>query len=182
MGLRRIYNTRENTAFFITTTITRFARVFVEDRYCNLLIQSIRQYQQRYKFLTLGFVVMPSHFHWIIVPDLMRGSISDIMRDIKKDTAWRVFEQLENDGHSELLRLFEFEGKNVRGQDRKFWMRRFDDVMIRDDLMLKQTLEYIHYNPVKAGMVDDPEDYRYSSARNYIVGDHSVLDVITDWW
>ena len=72
-------------------------RVFTEYKYCNILLHNVTHYQKRYKFLVLGYVIMPSHFHWIIQLDLTNGSISDIMRDIKKYTVWDVLEELEKD-------------------------------------------------------------------------------------
>ena len=46
------------------------------------------------------------------------------------------------------------------------------------DVML-QKLDYMHYNPVKRGYVDEPADWRYSSA-NY-AGRPGLIDVVTDW-
>jgi len=66
-------------------------------------------------------------------------------------------------------------------QKRKFWIKRFDDEVIRNAGMLRTKLECIHNNPVKAGLVTNPEDYKYSSARNYVLDDHSVIEVDTDW-
>jgi hypothetical protein len=43
--------------------------------------------------------------------------------------------------------------------------------------MLFQKIEYIHYNPVKRGYVDEPEYWRYSSARNYLNDDHTIIEV-----
>lgn len=43
--------------------------------------------------------------------------------------------------------------------------------------MLRQKIAYIHNNPVRRGWVDLPEQWRYSSARNYLLGDHSVLEI-----
>ena len=64
-------------------------------------------------------------------------------------------------------------------QKRKFWMKRFDDEVIRNQNMFLVKLNYIHNNPVKSGLVEKPEDYKYSSARNYLLDDHSVLFVDT---
>ena len=64
---------------------------------------------------------------------------------------------------------------------KKFWMQRFDDEVIRNREMFLTKLRYIHNNPVKAGLVENPEDYKYSSARNYMFGDHSVIFVKTEW-
>ena len=60
-------------------------------------------------------------------------------------------------------------------------MKRFDDEVIRNEKMFWIKLKYIHHNPVKAGLVNKPEDYKYSSARNYILDDHSILKVDTDY-
>jgi hypothetical protein len=60
-------------------------------------------------------------------------------------------------------------------------MPRFDDEVIQNEAMLLTKLDYIHNNPVKAGLVENPEDYRFSSARNYSMDDHSVIIVKTDW-
>ena len=53
--------------------------------------------------------------------------------------------------------------------------------MIRDEKMMRATIEYIHENPVKAGLVKNPEDHRFSSACDYLTGKHSVLEVKTEW-
>ncbi|MBV6478800.1 MAG: hypothetical protein HGGPFJEG_01557 [Ignavibacteria bacterium] len=60
-------------------------------------------------------------------------------------------------------------------------MDRFDDVVIITDRVLRTKVNYVHYNPVKAGLVLNPEDWKYSSARNYMFGDHSIIEVNTKW-
>lgn len=118
---------------------------------------------------------MPSHFHWIIKVNPKCGTISDIMRDVKKFTAWQIFDLLA-EGRD---RIFIEEARDIKDQNRKFWMKRFDDEVIRNDKMFWEKLKYIHNNPVEAGLAHKPEEYKYSSARNYINNDHSVLRVNT---
>ena len=89
---------------------------------------------------------------------------------------------LAEDKEKRLLRLFRLEAKRVPHQRRKFWMRRFDDEVIRNEGMLRTKTEYIHNNPVKAGLAVRPEDYIYSSARNYSQSTNNVLDVVTNWF
>ena len=81
-----------------------------------------------------------------------------------------------------LLYLFRMQAQGYDDQKRKFWMKRFDDEVIRNAEMLRSKLEYIHNNPVKSHLVEQPENYKYSSARNYLLGDQSVLNVHTDWF
>ncbi len=179
MGRRGRSNLTEEHFFFVTTTVVDWARIFVSDTYCDILIHNIKHYQQRYEFAVLGYAIMPSHFHWIVEVSPKHGTISDIMRDIKKYAAWDIMNALEADGRHDLIKLFEDSARTFPNHRRKFWMSRFDDEVIRNQQMFWGKLKYIHNNPVEAGLVNRPEDYKYSSARNYIVGDHSVLSVDT---
>jgi REP element-mobilizing transposase RayT len=180
MGRRGRKSLTDETVYFVTTTVVNFAKVFTDDIYCNLLIHNIKHYQQRYSFTIHGYVIMPTHFHWLVTVDPSKGTLSDIMRDIKKYSAWDIMNELENQGKENLCRLFSAMGSKAKNQKRKFWMERFDDEAIRNYRMFLTKLEYIHYNPIKAGLVSYPEDFKYSSARNYLLGDHSVLYVDTN--
>ncbi|MHB8905238.1 MAG: REP-associated tyrosine transposase [Melioribacteraceae bacterium] len=178
MGLRGRNNLTEEHFFFVTTTIINFSKVFVKDSYCDLLLKNIKHYQQRYEFEVLAYVIMPSHFHWIVAVHPARGTISEIMRDIKKYSAWDILMQLEKDA-SHLLK--NFQNPRNKGQRRQLWMHRFDDEVIRDQKMLWTKITYIHNNPVEAGLVFRQEDYKYSSARNYISDVQSVFYVEKSW-
>ena len=178
MGLRNRNNLTAEQFYFVTTTVRKHANVFVNSDYCDILINNIKYYQKKYEFIILGYVIMPSHFHWIVKTEPKNGKISDIMRDIKKYTAWDVLEKLEKE-KPEMLQVFRKEVKP--GQKRQFWIHRFDDQVIRNNKMFWTKLKYIHNNPVKAGLVERSIDYKYSSARNYIKQDHSVIFVDTTW-
>ncbi len=182
MGLRGRSSFSDETTYFVTTTVVGFAPVFRDDCYCDILIRNIKHYQQRYKFKILAYVIMPTHFHWILEVQPSIGTISDVMRDLKKYSAWDLMEALEDNGSMNFVRLFRGAAQSTRDQKRKFWMKRFDDEVIRNVGMLRTKLQYIHYNPVKAGLVENPEDYKYSSARNYVSDAHSILQVDPHWY
>jgi len=84
MALRGRTNLTDEHIFFVTTTTVGFTKIFTEDIYCDILIKNIKHYQDEYKFVLLAYVIMPSHFHWIVMLHPKSGTISDIMRDIKK--------------------------------------------------------------------------------------------------
>jgi len=123
---------------------------------------------------------MPTHFRWIVQVINQFGNISEIMRDIKKFTAWQIFDKLDSIKHNTILTSFEEAAAGIKDQERKLWMKRFDDEVIRDQKMFWTKLNYIHKNPVKAGLVLKAVDYKYSSARNYAFNDHSILEVNTE--
>lgn len=153
--------------------------VFNKWKYCDIFISNIKYYQSKYGFSILAYVIMPTHFHWIVETISRESTISDIMRDIKKYSAWDILEQLEKD---KFKKLKIFHSPIVKGQKRQFWTPRFHDIILRSSGKLRSTVEYIHNNPIVAGLVNRPEDYRYSSARNYFLNDHTVLEVDTDYF
>ena len=181
MGRRGRLSIQDESTFFVTTTVVQHAHVFTCDKYCDILIGNIRHYQRRYQFRIFGYVIMPSHFHWILEVDATRGNLSDVMRDIKKYSAWDLMEEIRKDGRNKLLDLFNKAAYGYARHKRKFWMPRFNDLAIRSAPLLKTKLDYIHNNPVRAGLVENPEEYKYSSARNHILGDQSVLYVDSYW-
>jgi putative transposase len=178
MGLRNRNLLSEEQFFFVTTSVYNFINIFSDEKYCDLLIHNIKHYQNKYQFNILGYVIMPTHFHWIVKTNPLKGTISNIMRDIKKYSAWDIMELLEKE-HS--MRFNKFTSTDKPKQKRQFWQHRFDDEVIRNNKMFWTKLKYIHNNPVNAGLVTRMEDYKYSSARNYILNDHSIIKVDTEW-
>jgi REP element-mobilizing transposase RayT len=180
MGRRGRLKLTDESIFFVTTTVVNFTKVFIKDIYCDLLVKNILHYQKKYHFNILAYVIMPSHFHWIVEINKQYGTLSDIMRDIKKYSAWDLMEQIEKHDRN-LMEVFTNAAKSYPNQRRKFWMQRFDDEVIRNEKMFWVKLHYIHDNPVEAGLTNKPEDFKYSSTRNYISKDHSVLFVDTEY-
>jgi REP element-mobilizing transposase RayT len=178
MSLRHRNSLIDNPIFFVTTTVINFLNVFTDPKACDILVSNIKHYQEKYHFTILAYVIMPSHFHWIVLVDNKYGTISDIMRDIKKYSAWEIMDYLSSKNDKTCFNVAP--GKYI-GQKRKFWMYRFHDEGIRNEKMFFTKLKYIHNNPVKAGIVDSSVEYKYCSAINYVKGDHSVLKVDTDY-
>ncbi len=174
MPLRGRNKLTDEHIFFVTTTVKNFIPVFKDEKYCSILINNIKYYQIKHEFKVLGYVIMPTHFHWIVLLGKPGTTISAVMRDIKKYSAWDLLEVLEKE-ESKYFKIFI--SNNIKEQKRQFWIHRFDDVVIRDDKTFWRKLKYIHNNPVKEGLVEKAEDYKFSSAANYILGDNSVIEV-----
>jgi len=61
-------------------------------------------------------------------------------------------------------------------QDYKIWANDFHPVALKSDRWVRQKIDYIHYNPVRKGFVELPEHWKYSSARNWILGDDRIIE------
>ncbi len=166
-------------AYFVTTGLSKSVSLLNQSRCAEVITRNLDFYREKFKFRLLAYVVMPDHLHLIIQPSL-EGNISEIMRDFKKHTAKDIIHLLEEEKRFEILGLFrEAAGRYHPKENRRYqvWEDRFDDVVLYSDAIFRTKLDYIHNNPARAGLVDNPSDYPYSSARNHNVGDHSIIQV-----
>jgi len=178
MGRRGRNNLANERLFFITTTVVNFVPIFKQSCYCEILLNNFKFYKQKYAFKILAYVIMPSHFHWIVYINPEKGTISDIMRDIKKSSARQIFDLIEENKQLQYDLLFQEAAIGINDQNRKLWMQRFDDEVILTREMLMTKIGYIHNNPVKAGLAEKPEAFYYSSAKEYINSNN--YNLITD--
>lgn len=145
--------------------------------YCNFLIDGLK-YCITHKGLHLhGYVIMPTHAHYMMSTDNGK-CLSDIMRDFNTHTSRKISALLLAERKSSMVRTFREAAMSDERENRfKVWQRGFHPIAIESDWFYEEKLNYIHNNPVRAGLVELPEQWEYSSARNYILGDHSTIDI-----
>ena len=123
---------------------------------------------------------MPEHLHLLIWPQ-GKATISDIMRDFKTFTAKRLIRQAEVENRDDLLIAFSSAGEKTGRSNNKVWQDSFWDKAIFTEKFLRQKLNYIHRNPIRAELVEDITVYPYSSYRNYMFDDNALIDIDNDW-
>ena len=163
--------------YFVTTTIVHWQYVFTSVPYFEVLIESLK-YCMANKGLHLhAHVIMPNHAHYIVSADAEK-SLSDIMRDYARYTSRKITQLLTQEGRSMLLEVFRQAAIDGRRRNEcKVWQDGFHPIALESDEFLRQKIDYLHDNPVRKGYVDKPEEWRYSSARNYFLDDHSIIRV-----
>jgi len=165
--------------WYVTTTVVDFTQVFVKEKYFLVLMNNLKFYRKQHNFRLIAYVIMPEHVH-LILWLLGKSSISDVMRDLKKYSSVQIKEELHAENNQRLISIFRNNSIGYKGQDFKLWMDRFDRVGIYTPQVLKQKVNYIHFNPVRRNLVEDILDWKYSSARNYYLDDQSAIKVDTD--
>jgi REP element-mobilizing transposase RayT len=170
------------TPYFCTCTIMGWLAVFNAPPYFQIIIDSLNYCRQHKGILLNGYVIMPNHLHLILLP-LQGIDLSGVMRDFKRYTSRAITKQLQADKHVSFLRFFERAAAAAGGKsDYKVWREEFHPEELHTRKWFEQKLRYIHENPVRKGFVDEAAHWRYSSARNYEHGDHSVIEVdFLDW-
>jgi len=179
--MSRKYKFRDqDKLYFISYALVYWIDLFIRDEYRTILLDSWKYCMKEKGLDIYGWVIMTSHVHMII------GSHGDkmekIMQVMKKHTSDKLKLAIK-DHPSESRREWMLDimtkagAANSNNVAFQLWQQNNHPIELIDSKMAHQKLEYIHYNPVVAGFVDRPEDYLYSSARDY-VGRKGLLDII----
>ena len=155
----------DNQPTFITSTIIEWIPVFTRKPYVDILLNSLSFCRQQKALQVFAYVIMDNHLHLLAAGP----NLSDTIRDFKRHTAREIIKLAEADQKYWLLQQFKFyRERHKTGSDYQVWQEGFHPQEIMGEEMLSQKLEYIHGNPVRAGWVERPEDWLYTSARNYL--------------
>ena len=139
--------------FFVCVNLRPRIVLFQEPEY-EMLIRVLSESRQRLGFLLCGYVLMPDYWHALIYPQyplLLR----QVLHDAKKIMTLRLHQR--------------------RGSGGPLWQHQFWDRFVRHEREFQERLEYMHLNPVRKGLVKQPEDWRWSSYNNFAL-DKAVVE------
>jgi len=173
---------KSNNGYFLTLTVVDWVNVFSHKTYKLKLFESLRFCQKNKGLELYAYCLMSNHMH-LIAKASGEQTLSEILRDFKKFTAKAIIKEIEDGQESRskwLLDRFIFAGKYLnRIEKYKFWQDGNHAEIIYTPAFFFQKLEYIHQNPVREMIVEKPEDYLFSSARNY-AGLDSLLEIVME--
>jgi putative transposase len=131
----------------------------------------MEQVRVRYRFVVVGYVVMPEHIH-LLSREHDRGTPSTVMQVLKQRFARRVLSELRRKDCPGQSRLWQetLEAGHV-------WQRRFYDFVVRSEEKKIEKLKYIHRNPVKRGLALESDQWAWSSFRWYAHGERGAVPV-----
>ncbi len=154
----------QGAVHFVTFTVHQWADVFTRQIYVEEFLSSIRYCQDNKGLEVYAWVIMSNHIHMII--RARNENLSDVIRDLKKFTSKSIYKSIaENSKESRkdwLLRVLSYERKVW------FWEEGYHGEEIFDICFYESKVNYIHFNPVRAGIVEKEEEYLNSSAGEYI--------------
>ena len=155
------YNVKDQGAVhFVTFTVHQWADVFTRAIYVNTLIESFKYCQKEKGLEIFAWVVMSNHCHLII--KAKNNNLSSVIRDLKKFTSKAIYKAIETNTQESrknwLLQVLTFERKIW------FWEEGYHGEEIYTKAFFDTKVNYIHQNPVRAGIVEKEEEYLNSSA------------------
>ncbi|MEO7446190.1 MAG: transposase, partial [Ferruginibacter sp.] len=144
--------------------------VFTRNCYVEIVLDSLRFCIKEKGLNVHAWCLMSNHLHLII--SAKNGNLSDVLRDFKKYTSGKITAEIETNTQesrkSWMLWIFKQAGaNNSKNKYYQFWQQNNRPVQLDSTEFTLTKLEYIHNNPVKAGLVLEGENYLLSSARDY---------------
>ena len=164
------YQIKDQSAlYFLTLQVVYWADIFTRQVYRDIVVDSLDFCRKNKGLEVYAWVIMSNHVHLIVRSKVNR--LSDTLRDFKRHTSKRIIEKIEQHPESRrmwLLMIFKYAARrHKRNKIFQVWTHENHAVELDTNEMIESRMNYLHNNPVKAGIVFNPEDYLYSSARNY---------------
>jgi REP element-mobilizing transposase RayT len=177
MGRSR-YTIRETQApHFLTCTVINWMPLFTRPQTVDIILSALQYRQQHNGWKIYGYVILENHLHLIVQSEDL---FTELPR-FKSYTARQLIDYLKECKAERLLKQMAFFCKSHKtDREHQCWEEGSHPQLIQNVEMLRQKLDYIHFNPVKRGYVDEPTHWRYSSARNY-AGLEGLIPVYMDW-
>jgi putative transposase len=153
--------------YFATITVVGWIDVFTRREYAEDFLEQIVHCQEKKGLEVYAYCLMSNHLH--IIASLKTEKLSTFLGKLKSYSSKRLLRLIEDNPQESrkewMMHLFKFyaNNKSTNGEYH-FWQNTNYPDEITSYEMLLQKIDYIHTNPVKAGLVNEPYEYRYSSA------------------
>ena len=164
---RRYYGTNE--LHFITYSRYHRQAWLASRQRRDLFLTVFEAVRRRYGFVVVGYVAMPDHIH-LLIGEPEKGDPSRVMQAIKQGFSRRVLKAARGRRVAAQQELFALGSEHV-------WQRRFYDFNVWTARKRIEKLRYMHRNPVARGLVQEPEQWPWSSYRSYAFGEAGAVRI-----
>jgi putative transposase len=154
---------------FITTSCYQRRPLLGRRQDRDLFLQVLETVRRRYHFAVVGYVVMPEHVH-LLLGEPERANPSVVMQALKQGFARRRLRKRRSHADPRQGQL-----SNEALETGHIWQRRFYDFVVFSEKKRVEKLRYMHRNPVKRGLVLEPEQWAWSSFRHYANGERGCV-------
>ena len=153
---------------FVTGNVLNRKPIFRQEKYCRAFLEELQEMRSSRECKIIAFVLMPDHFHFVANP---KGG------DIQ--TAGGILKSISAKSIISVAPL----GTFLNGEENQVWQESFKSLPLWNDWMIRQKINYIHANPVKANLCSTAADYPWTSFRSfYRDGADPLLAVDKEWF
>ena len=152
---------KDSPVYYLTAVSKNRLPVFRKDEIKNIVCQAIDEARRSAGFLLLAYVVMLDHLHTLVGSELKPSKVEQYINGI---VSRRVIDFLKTNGHTRSLEKLR-RADRARNYRYSLWDHHPNAKLLTHEDIVLQKVNYIHQNPVRAGLVEKAEDYRWSSVR-----------------
>ncbi len=175
----KLFKSREpNLVHYVTAVTYNRVPVFSIEQCCSLLIDALSETRLKDPFKLIGYVIMPDHFHLLANP--LNMNITKLAGKLKGRAPSKLLKWLRNENETATLRNLALRKPLASGQTHAVWLQDFSAIDIWSHKFIRQKLNYIHLNPIRAGLCDHPAKWRWSSYHAYFPHDVGSVPIEID--
>ena len=142
---------------FVTFSCYQRRPLLAEPHGYETFLNNLETVRFRYRFRVVGYVVMPEHVH-LLMGEPQDGCFITVIQVLKQETS-----------------------RQLKAIEKKLWQTRYYDFHVRTHQKKIEKLKYIHRNPVRRGLVLEPQLWRWSSYWHYLTGERGEVEVSSHW-
>lgn len=161
MSVSKKINVSGTSLVFVTTTIENWEPLFNDKEIAKIIALQLNETATFFNVSIVGYVIMPNHIHML----LGLKNYKNLPKFIQS------FKSLSSRKVKRLLEVNNF----------KLWMRRYDSFVITSEKQFRIKLEYVHNNPVRQKLIDNPIDWEFSSAKQWLTDSTDIVKVDKDF-
>lgn len=173
----------EGAVFFVTFTVVQWLPVFIAERACKIITDSLNFCHRTKGLCTNAYVIMPTHFHGVLFHESFDPrQLEHVVTDLRKFTGRQLCDLCQQSMPSCFIEAF----RQASGEDRRhrFWQPSRHPELIETGAFCQNKIDYLHDNPCRKGLVTHAGYWRFSSASYWFADGQIDNDVIMsklDW-
>jgi len=154
-GLKRYQTFGHN--HFVTFSCYHRLPYLDNDQARTVFLETLERLRARHRFHVFGYVLMPEHVH-LLLSEPPKPPLGIVLRALKTETS-----------------------KKLKADRPRFWQLNYYDFNVFSQAKFTEKLRYIHRNPVERGLVENPEDWPWSSYRHWLSGEEGQVEIESHW-
>ena len=177
----KLFKSNEPNTFHYVTPLMTFNRVpvFRSEEACEFFVNVLSEVREKYPYRLISYVLMPDHVHAIV--NNRSGTISDWLRRVRGNSARKILAWLREEQHLVSLKKLALAQPQKRQHTHAVWQKDPSVIDLWSHKFIRQKLNYLHLNPVRAGLCEHPADWKWSSYRAYLPHKAGEVPIEIDW-
>lgn len=171
-------STEPNTFHYLTMVNFKRVPVLKSEKACQFFVDVLAETREKHPFKLIGYVIMPNHVHLILNP--VECDISLVGKALKGISARKIIDWLKENNFQTSLEKLALPKTQKRNHSYAVWQKKVTSIDLSSPKFIRQKLNYVHLNPIRAGFCDHPAKWKWSSYHAYLPHEKGEVPIEMD--